>query len=60
MPSLRSCFLDNRTTATTHLTGVLGGDKQDARTGACCLALSDLLELSPTSIENTLVQTSFR
>src|SRR5260370_2342895 len=45
MPSLLKLFFDERTTPATHLTGVLGGDEQNAGTGTRCLALTYLLEL---------------
>ena len=59
MPPLIEVFLLDHTATATHLTGVLRRDKQNVGTGALCLARTDLLELSPTSIMDTLIQASF-
>jgi hypothetical protein len=55
MPSLVKLFLLDGTTAATHLAAIFGRNEQHARTSLFRFILALLHELTPTSIQDTLV-----
>lgn len=55
MPAFIERLFPDRATPATDLAGVLGIDKQDLSASVCSFVDTELLELPPTSIMNTLV-----
>src|SRR6266700_2205638 len=55
VPTLFERLFLNRATAATHLAGILGVHKQHLPTSICSFVDTILLELTPTSIDNTFV-----
>ena len=60
VPTLSKRFLANGTTAATELTGIPGVDRDDVRTSVCSFVRAEQHKQTPTSIENTFVESRLR
>ncbi len=60
VPAFAVVFLTNLTTAATYLAGIPGIDEQHVPTSVCSFIGTELLEHCPSSINDTLVSSTFR